>query len=206
MMADSTDNKSTTVKNEDDKLTTPPQDGKTSTSSEPDQFKGGDHSDDGTGNKSSDDKSPLEPTQNEEKRELSDFEAAAEEGRKTAERNLAAEEKENGDAEPGAENKTAKVTTSEAQPQLKPADEKGNVTAKKEDERLGDDKAAQKPNAALRVGQKTAAANLKTEESDQPEGQEDGTTYNQAIDEGLSTAQKNHRAEVAANKAANQRR
>lgn len=150
-------------------------------------------------------KSTLEEPQNEEKRELSDFEQAAEEGRKTAETNLEAESQENGDKEPGSENVTAKVTTSEAQPQLKPADEKGNVTAQKVDERLGDDKAAQKPNAAVKVGQKTAAANLKTEESDAPDVQEDGTDFDQAISEGLSTAQKNHRAEVAANKAANQR-
>lgn len=187
-MADSNDTKptdDTTVKNEDGKLTVPKTDGETSTNKE--------------------NKSALEPTQNEEKRELSDFEKIAEEGRKTAETNLAAEAEENGDALPGAENKTAKVTTSEAQPQLKPADEKGNVVAKKEDERLGDDKAAQKEGAALKVGQKTAAANLKTEESDQPEGSDDGTSYDQAIEEGLSTARKNHKAEVAANKAANAR-
>lgn len=151
------------------------------------------------------DKSSLEPTQLEEKRELSDFEAAAEEGRSTAERNLEAEAKENGDAKPGAENVTAKVTTSEAQPQLKPADEKGNVVAKKEDGRLGDDKAAQKPNAALKVGRETAEANLKTEAKGQPEGTEDKTTFEDAVEEGRKTAEKNHKAEVAANKAANQR-
>jgi len=155
--------------------------------------------------KKDENKSSLETPQNEEKRELSDFEQNAEEGRKTAEATIAAEAEENGGTKPGSENKTAKVTTSEAQPQLKPADEKGNVVAKKEDERLGDDKAAQKPDAALKVGQKTAATNLKTEESNAPEVQEDGTDFDQAISEGLSTAQKNHRAEVAANKAANQR-
>lgn len=155
--------------------------------------------------KNTEDKSALEPTQNEEQRELSDFEQAAEEGRKTAETNLAAESKENGDAEPGSENVTAKVTTSEAQSQLKPADEKGNVTAKKEDAHLGDDKDAQKAGAALKVGQETAKTNLETEASDQPEGKTDGTDFDQAIEEGLSTAEKNHKAEVAANKAVNKR-
>lgn len=186
MMADSQDDKSTTdnkpAQAPENTTPTPPAD-----------------------DKKGDDKSALEPTQQEERREVSDFDAAAEEGRKTAATNLAAEAEENGDAKPGAENKTAKVTTSEAQPQLKPADEKGNVTAKKEDARLGDDKAAQKADYGLKVGQKTAKENLETEESDAPEVQEDGTTYDQAIEEGLSTAQKNHRAEVAANRKANER-
>lgn len=188
MMADSNDTKptdDTTVKNEDGKLTVPKTDGETSTNKE--------------------NKSALEPTQNEEKRELSDFEQAAEEGRKTAEANLAAEEKENGDAEPGAENVTAKVTTSEAQPQLKPADEKGNVTAKKVDERIGDDKAAQKADYGLKVGRETAKANLETEKSDQPEGQSDKMSFEDAVEEGRKTAERNHKAEVAANKAANAR-
>lgn len=155
--------------------------------------------------KKNQDSSALEPTQNEEKRELSDFERIAEEGRKTAETNLATESKENGEAKPGAENITAKVTTSEAQPQLKPEDEKGNVTAKKVDERIGDDKDAQKADYGIKVGRKTAESNLKAEESDQPEGQSDKMTFEEAIEEGRKTAEKNHKAEVAANKAANER-
>lgn len=151
------------------------------------------------------DNSALKPTQNEEKRELSDFESNAAEGRKTAEANLAAESKENGSTKPGSENVTAKVTTSEAQPQLKPADEKGNVTAKKVDERTGDDKAAQKADYGLKVGRATAKENLAAEADEQGDTQEDGTTYDQAIEEGQSTAEKNHKAEVAANKAANAR-
>ena len=149
--------------------------------------------------------SALEPTQNEEKRELSDFEQAAEEGRKTAETNLAAEAEENGDAKPGNENVTEKVTTSEAQTELRADDDPATVKAKEADKRLGDDKAAQKSDAALKVGRKTAETNLAAEADEQPEGKADGTDFDQAIEEGLSAAEKNHKAEVAANKAANAR-
>lgn len=149
------------------------------------------------------DSSALEPTQNKEKRELSDFERNAQEGRTTAEANLAAESKENGDAEAGAENVTAKVTTSEAQPQLRPEDDPEKVTAKKVDAQLGDNKDAQKADYGLKVGRATAKTNLETEKSDQPEGQADKMTFEDAVAEGRKTAEKNHKAEVAANKEAN---
>ena len=85
--------------------------------------------------------------------------------------NGSAEGEENKDFKSGSENVEAKVTTSEAQPELKPEGEEKNVVAKKADKKTSDNE----------------------------------TSNEDAIAEGLKTAEKNHKAEVAANKEANRR-
>lgn len=147
----------------------------------------------------------LQPTQQAERREDAQgvFDEAVEVGHQTAAENLKAEADENSDSKPGAENITAKVTTSEAQTELRDESDPADVKAKKVDARAGDDKEAQKTGYGVKVGQETAKENLKAEE--QPEGTEDGTTYEDAIEAGRKTAEKNAKAEASANKAANKR-
>lgn len=124
--------------------------------------------------------------------EKTDLEKVGEQGFADGQKNAEAEKAEQTEPE---EQVTAKVTTSDAQKELKPEGDTEVKTGKAE--LLKDNKAAQKPDAAVKQGQADAKKNAKADAESQSENTADGTK--DPVAQGIATAKKNAKAEKAEN-------